>query len=48
MLVMTVRVDLWVRVLLLGHDEGDAGAVGRQRRGPLPSPAVEHGQCGQR
>lgn len=34
--------------LLLGHDEGDAGAVRLQRRSPLPSSAVEHGQCGQR
>lgn len=33
--------------LLLGPDEGD-GAVGLQRPGPLPGPAVEHGQRGQR
>ena len=33
--------------LLLGPDEGDR-AVGLQRPGPLPGPAVEHGQRGQR
>lgn len=34
--------------LLLGHDQGDAGAVGPQRRTLLAGPAVEHGKCGQR
>lgn len=38
----------WVRSLLLGHDEGDAGAVRLQGRTLLPGPAVEHGQRGQR
>lgn len=33
---------------LLGQDERDAGAVGLQRRRPLPGSAVEHGQSGQR
>lgn len=39
-----------MRVSLLGQDEGDAGAVGpqRRRRSPLPGAAVEHGRCGQR
>lgn len=34
--------------LLLGHDEGDGGAVRMQRRGPFPGSAVEHWHCGQR
>lgn len=34
--------------LLLGHDQGDAGAVGLQRRTLVTGPAVEHGQCGER
>lgn len=38
----------WVSSLLLGHDEGDAGAVRLQGRTLLPGPAVEHGQRGQR
>lgn len=35
-------------LLLLGHDEGDSGAVRLQGLGCLPSPTVEHGQSGQR
>lgn len=38
----------WVRSLLLGQDEGDAGAVRLQQWSTHPSSAVEHGQCGQR
>lgn len=38
----------WVGVLLLSHDEGDAGAVRLQGLSRLPGPAVEHGQRGQR
>lgn len=38
----------WASSLLLGHDEGDAGAVRLQGRTLLPGPAVEHGQRGQR
>lgn len=35
----------WVWCLLLGHDEWDA--VRLQRGGPVSSPAVKHGQCGE-
>lgn len=44
---MTVKSQ-WAGSLLLGHDEGDAGAVGLQRWSSVSGPAVEHGQCGQR
>lgn len=37
-----------MRSLLLGHDEGDAGAVRPRGRTPVAGAAVEHGQCGQR
>lgn len=38
----------WVGDLLLGHDEGDAGAVRPQGRTLLSGAAVEHRQRGQR
>lgn len=47
MLVINIR-NQWVRSSLLGHDEGDAGAVRLQRCGSVPGPHVEHGQSGQR
>lgn len=39
---------LGISSLLLGKDEGDAGAVRVNGWSPLPSAAVEHGQGGQR
>lgn len=49
MLVMKITEDVWISVenqsLLLGHDEGDAGAVRLQ---VLSGSAVEHGQRGHR
>ena len=41
------RYTVIVHALLLGHDEGDAGAVWLQGGRPLPGAEVKHGQGGE-